>query len=136
MAAVESPSPASASADAVAPVDTVTRRLVAASVAAAGLAIVAIGWATATKNHAFWAFVVWVGFTVGAVATGIVALARLPRDRARRPLRRLALAGVVGGVLCATLGLAVYSATRTDDCPPDRACTIPQPGAGQRSQQP
>jgi hypothetical protein len=136
MAAVDSTTPVPGPADVSGAVDTATRRLVVASVVAAGLAIVAIGWATATKNHAFWAFVIWVGFTVGAIVAGVVALARLPRDRARRPLRRLALTGVVGGVLCATLGLAVYSATRTDDCPPDRACTIPQPGPGQRSQQP
>jgi len=136
MTAVHSPPPAPVPGDAVEVVDALSRRLVAASVASAALAIVAIGWATATKNHAFWAFALWVGFTVAAITTGIIALARLPRDRARRPLRRLALTGVVGGVLCATLGLAVYSATRTDDCPPDRACTIPLPGPGQRSQQP
>jgi peptidoglycan/LPS O-acetylase OafA/YrhL len=112
------------------------RRLAAASVVGAALAIVSIGWATATRNHAFWAFALWVGFTVAAVATGLVALARLPRRRDARPLRRLAVLGVVGGVLCATLGLAVYSASRTDDCPTDRACTIPAPGSGQREQQP
>jgi hypothetical protein len=135
MPAVDSSVPAAPAGDATA-ADAVSRRLAVASLVAAGLAIVAISWATATKNHAFWAFVIWVGFTVGAVAAGIIALARLPRDRARRPLRRVALLGVVGGVLCATLGLAVYSATRTDDCPPDRACTIPQPGPGQVKQQP
>ena len=112
------------------------RRLVMASAGCAVLAIVTIGWATATRNHAFVAFVVWVGFTVAAVATGIVALVRLPRDRSRRPLRRVAVLGVVGGVLCATLGLAIYSASRSDDCPRDRECTIPAPGPGQVNQQP
>jgi hypothetical protein len=102
----------------------------------AALAIVAIGWATAARNHAFWAFAVWVGLTVAAVVTGVVALVRLPRDRAERPFRRLALLGLVGGVLCATLGLAVYSASRSDDCPPDRECTVPAPGPGQVKQQP
>ena len=112
------------------------RKLVATSVACAVLAIVSIGWATATRNHALWAFALWVGLTVAAVATGLISLARLPRRRDMRPLRRLALLGVVGGVLCATLGLAVYSASRTNDCPPDQPCTIPAAGPGQRSQQP
>ena len=116
--------------------DAHLRRLVAASVGCAVLAIVTIGWATATRNHAFWAFFLWVGFTVASVATGVVALMRLPRTSAVRNLRRLALLGVIGGVLCATLGLAVYSASRSDDCPPDQACTIPAPGSGQRQQQP
>jgi hypothetical protein len=118
------------------PTQVAVRRLVAASVVCAVLAIVAIGWATVTRNHALWAFALWVGFTVAAVVTGLICLARLPRQRDVRPLRRLALLGVIGGVLCATLGLAVYSASRTNDCPPDQPCTIPAAGPGQRTQQP
>jgi hypothetical protein len=98
--------------------------------------VVAIGWATATRNHAFWAFAIWVAFTVAAVATGVVALVRTQRRADVRTLRRIATLGVVGGVLCATLGLAVYSASRTDDCPLEKPCTIPQSGPGQRPQQP
>jgi peptidoglycan/LPS O-acetylase OafA/YrhL len=131
METVDPAAPAGADPEAAGP-----RRLAAASLGCAAAAIVAIGWATATRNHAFWAFAVWVGLTVAAVATGVVALVRLPRRREMRPLRRLATLGVVGGVLCATLGLAVYSASRTDDCPLERQCTIPQSGPGQRSQQP
>ena len=33
-------------------------------------------------------------------------------------------------------GLAVYSASRTDDCPLEKTCSVPAPGAGQREQQP
>ena len=54
-----------------------------------------------------------------------MALVRLPRRRRLRNLRRLATLGVVGGVLCATLGLAVYSASRSDDCPRDAAVHHP-----------
>ncbi|MEI7593047.1 MAG: hypothetical protein WCK41_07495 [Actinomycetes bacterium] len=107
-----------------------------ASVGCASAAIVAIAWATATRNHAFWAFALWVGFTVAAVATGLVALIGTNRRVDPRALRRLATLGVVGGVLCATLGLAVYSASRTEDCPLEKQCTIPQSGPGQRDQQP
>jgi len=112
------------------------RNLVVGSAVTAVAAISAIAWATVTRNHAFWAFAIWVALTVAAVVTGVVALARLPRDQARRPWRRVALLGVVGGVLCATLGLAVYSASRSDDCPRDQECTIPAAGPGQHDQQP
>jgi hypothetical protein len=112
------------------------RRLAVASIVAAAAAIVVIGWATATRDHAFWAFAVWVALTIAAVALGVVALIRLPRRPDLRTLRRLAALGVVGGVLCATLGFAVYSASRADDCPRDGVCTIPQSGPGQRDQTP
>ena len=112
------------------------RRLVVASVVCAAGAVAVIAAATATRNHSFWLFTVWVALTVAAAATGIVALVRTPRTAANRNLRRVATLGVVVGVGCATLGLAVYSASRSDDCPRDAPCTIPQSGPGQRDQQP
>ncbi len=111
-------------------------RLVAASVACAVAAVIAISAATATRNHSFWLFVVWVSLTVAAGATGVVALVRIPRSASTRNLRRMATLGLVVGVGCATLGLAVYSSTRSGDCPRDAPCTIPQSGPGQRDQQP
>ena len=111
-------------------------RLASASLGCAVVAIVAIAWATATRNHAFWAFALWAGLTVGAVTTGVTALVRAPRRSDQRSVRRMATVGVVAGVLCATLGLAVYSASRTDDCPLEKQCTIPESGPGQRKQQP
>ena len=113
-----------------------SRRLVAASVVCAIGAVAVIAAATATRNHSFWLFVLWVGLTVAATATGVVALVRTPREPATRNLRRVATLGVVVGVGCATLGLAVYSASRSDDCHRDAPCTIPQSGPGQRDQQP
>jgi hypothetical protein len=110
--------------------------LLAAAVGCAVGAVAVIAAATATRDHAFWLFVLWVSLTVAAVACGIVALVRLPRAPATRNRRRLATLAVVVGVGCATLGLAVYSSTRSDDCPRDAPCTIPQSGPGQRDQQP
>ena len=51
-------------------------------------------------------------------------------------VRRAASFGVVMAVLCATLGLAVYSQTRAHDCPATGPCTIATPGPGQRTQIP
>ena len=48
---------------------------------------------------------------MAATATGLLALVRTPRTAATRNLRRAATLGVVVGVGCATLGLAVYSST-------------------------
>ena len=111
-------------------------RLAVASAVCAGAAVVAIVTATVTGSHTFWAFAVWVALTVAAMAVGVVALVRTPRTRADRPWRRLATGAVVVGVLCATLGLAVYSSTRSNDCPKDAPCTIPERGPGQFDQQP
>jgi len=111
-------------------------RLVAISLGCAAAAVVAIVVATATRNHSVWLFLVWIGLTVAAGVAGVVALVRIPRSTSTRNLRRLATLGVVVGVGCATLGLAVYSSTRSDDCPRDAPCTIPQSGPGQRDQQP
>jgi hypothetical protein len=135
METVDSADPADHAGRAVALTDG-ARRLAFVSLGCAAAAVAVIAWATANRNHAFWAFAAWVGFTIAAVATGVTALVRMPRRREVRGLRRLATLGVVGGVLCATLGLAVYSASRTDDCPLERQCVIPQSGPGQRSQQP
>jgi hypothetical protein len=116
---------------------TIERRLVAASLVCAVLALVAISWATAAKNHSFGAFSLWVGLILAAGVCGVVALVRLPRTAARRNLRRLATLGTVVAVLGATLGLAVYSSSRADDCPRDGSiCTIRQPKPGERDQQP
>ena len=112
-------------------------RLVAASVICAVAAVATIVWATATKDHAFWAFALWVVLTFAAGICGVVALVRLPRSAAVRNLRRLALLGAVVAVLCGTLGLAAYSSTRADDCPKDGSpCVAPPAGPGQRDQTP
>jgi hypothetical protein len=115
----------------------VERRLVVASVVGAIAAVATIAWATATRNHAFWAFALWVALTLAAGVCGIVALVRLPRSAAVRNLRRLALLGAVVAVLCATLGLAAYSSSRAGDCPTDGSpCVAPPSGPGQRDQTP
>ncbi|MGZ4694972.1 MAG: hypothetical protein ACXWCM_18350 [Acidimicrobiales bacterium] len=115
----------------------IERRLVVASIVCAVAAVGTIAWATATKNHAFWAFALWVALTLAAGVCGVVALVRLPRSAAVRNLRRVALLGAVVAVLCATLGLAAYSSTRADDCPTDGSpCLIPASGPGQRDQTP
>ena len=51
-------------------------------------------------------------------------------------MRRAASFGVVVAVLCATLGLAVYSQTRIHDCPASGFCAPAAPGKGQRPQEP
>jgi hypothetical protein len=116
---------------------SVERRLVVASLACAAAALIAISWATVTQNHSFWAFSLWVALSLAAGVCGVVALVRLPRSVAVRNLRRLATLGTVVAVLCATLGLAVYSSTRADDCPTDGSiCTIREPAPGERDQTP
>ncbi len=118
-------------------VGAVERRLVAASVICAAAAVAVIVWATATKDHEFWAFALWVALTLAAGVCGVVALVRLPRSAAVRNLRRMALLGAVVSVMCATLGLAAYSSTRADDCPTDGTiCVAPAAGPGQRDQTP
>lgn len=118
-------------------VGAVERRLVAASVICAVAAVATIAWATATKDHDFWAFALWVALTLAAGVCGVVALVRLPRTAAVRNVRRLALLGAVVAVMCATLGLAAYSSTRADDCPKDGSiCVAPVSGPGQRDQTP
>lgn len=118
-------------------VGAVERRLVAASVITAVAAVAVIVWATAAKDHDFWAFALWVALTFAAGICGVVALVRLPRSPAVRNLRRLALLGAVVAVLCGTLGLAAYSSTRADDCPKDGSpCVAPAAGPGQRDQTP
>jgi hypothetical protein len=111
-------------------------RLVAVSVGCAASAVLTIAWATVARNHALWAFLLWVGLTVAAAVCGVVALVRIPRLAATRNLRRVATVAVVVAVGCATLGLSVYSSTRSNDCPRDAPCTIPPSGPGQRDQAP
>ena len=118
-------------------VGVVERRLVVASMVAAVAAVVTLAAAIATKDHAFWAFALWVALTVAAGVCGVVALVRLPRTATVRNLRRLALLGAVVAVMCATLGLAAYSSTRADDCPTDGSqCVAPPAAPGQRDQTP
>jgi len=102
-----------------------------------GLTSVAVmAAATATSDHDFWLFAVWVLITLGAIVTGLAVLARVPRGPGRMGTRRFASFGVVMAVLCATLGLAVYSQTRVHDCPTTGFCAPADPGKGQRPQQP
>ncbi len=102
-----------------------------------GLASVAvIAAATATKDHDFWLFAVWVVLTGAAIVSGLAVLFRVPRGRGAMATRRAASFGVVVAVLCATLGLAVYSQTRIHDCPASGFCAPAAPGKGQRPQEP
>ena len=110
-----------------------------APVVAAGLGLVSVAILTAatiTRNHNVWVFVVWVVVTVAAVGTGSAVLMLVPRSRPTMGVRRAASFGVVAAVLCATLGLAVYSQTREHDCPTTGPCTIANPRPGQRPQLP
>ncbi|HVN51660.1 MAG TPA: hypothetical protein VMT43_09520 [Acidimicrobiales bacterium] len=105
----------------------------------AGLGVASVGVmavATATSDHDFWLFAVWVVLTLAAIATGVAVLVRVRRGPGRMGTRRLASFGVVMAVLCATLGLAVYSQTRIHDCPTSGICVPADPGKGQRPQQP
>jgi hypothetical protein len=105
----------------------------------AGLGVASIGVmaaATATKSHNVWVFAGWVVLTVAAIATGTAVLMSVPRSRPHMGVRRAASFGVVAAVLCATLGLAVYSQTREHDCPSTGICNVPAPGKGQRPQLP
>jgi hypothetical protein len=102
-----------------------------------GLASVAvIAAATVASDHDFWVFAVWVVLTFGAIATGVAVLFRVPRGNGSMATRRAASFGVVVAVLCATLGLAVYSQTRIHDCPASGFCAPAAPGKGQRPQEP
>jgi len=106
---------------------------------AAGLGLASVGVmaaAIATTDHDFWVFAVWVLLTLAAIVTGIAVLVRVPRGPGRMTTRRAASFGVVIAVLCATLGLAVYSQTRIHDCPTNGPCEPAAPGKGQRPQQP
>ena len=108
-------------------------------VVSAGLGLASVGVmaaATATSNHDFWLFAVWVLITLAAVVTGLAVLARVRREPGRMGTRRLASFGVVMALLCATLGLAVYSQTRIHDCPSTGFCAPANPGKGQRPQEP
>jgi hypothetical protein len=110
-----------------------------AQVVSAALAvgsIVVIGLATATDDHNVWIFFLWVLLTLGAIVTGAAVLARIPRSRGQMGVRRMASFGVVMALLCATFGLAIYSNTRTHDCPTTGVCTPATPGKGQIQQQP
>jgi hypothetical protein len=110
-----------------------------APLAAAGLGLASVAVmaaATATSDHDFWLFAVWVVLTLAAIVTGLAVLLRVPRSPGRMGTRRLASFGVVIAVLCATLGLAVYSQTRIHDCPTTGICAPADPGKGQRPQQP
>jgi len=107
---------------------------VAAGLGLASLAVIAA--ATATKNHNFWVFAGWVALTVAAIVVGVAVLMSVTRTRAHQGVRRAASFGVVVAVLCATLGLAVYSQTREHDCPTTGPCTPATPGPGQKPQLP
>jgi hypothetical protein len=105
----------------------------------AGFALASVGViaaATATKDHDFWVFAVWVLLTAAAVTGGLTVLYRVPRASGRMGTRRAASFAVVIAVLCATLGLAVYSQTRAHDCPATGVCEPAAPGPGQRQQEP
>jgi hypothetical protein len=102
-----------------------------------GLASVAvIAVATVTSDHDFWVFAVWVVVTGAAIVSGLAVLFRVPRGKGAMATRRAASFGVVVAVLCATLGLAVYSQTRVHDCPTSGFCAPAAPGKGQRPQEP
>jgi peptidoglycan/LPS O-acetylase OafA/YrhL len=117
--------------------ETLVRWRIPAVAAGLGLASVAVmAAATATKDHNFWVFAGWVVLTVAAVVAGVAVLMAVPRARTSMGVRRAASFGVVIAVLCATLGLAVYSQTRTHDCPTTGPCTPATPGSGQRPQLP
>jgi hypothetical protein len=110
-----------------------------APIAAAVLGVASVGVlaaATATTNHNFWIFALWVVLTIGAIVCGLSVLFRIPRAADTMGSRRAASLGVVLAVLCATLGLAVYSNTRAHDCPTTGVCAPAAPGKGQRPQQP
>lgn len=116
---------------------TLLRWRIPAVAAGLGLASVAVmAAATATKDHNFWVFAAWVVLTVAAVVAGVAVLMAVPRARTSMGVRRAASFGVVTAVLCATLGLAVYSQTRTHDCPTTGPCTAATPGPGQKTQLP
>ncbi len=106
---------------------------------AAGLGLASVGVlaaATATTNHNVWVFAAWVALTVAAIVCGVAVLMSVPRSRTTMGVRRAASFGAVMAVLCATLGLAVYSQTRVHDCPATGPCTAATPGPGQRTQLP
>ncbi len=98
------------------------------------MALIAV--ATVTSNHNFWVFAAWVVLVAAAMVCGISVLYRVPRAAGRMGIRRAASFGVVMAVLCATLGLAVYSQTRIHDCPATGPCVPAAPGKGQRPQLP
>jgi len=119
------------------PADELLRWRIPMVSAGLGLASVAVmAAATATSDHDFWLFAVWVVLTLGAIVTGVAVLMRVRRAPGRMGTRRMASFGVVVAVLCATLGLAVYSQTRIHDCPTTGICVPADPGKGQRPQQP
>jgi hypothetical protein len=125
------------SADVLPSADQLLRWRVAAISAGFALASVAvIAAATATDNHNFWVFAAWVVLVLAAIVCGIAVLYQVPRGPGRMRIRRAASFGVVMAVLCATLGLAVYSNTRIHDCPPTGPCVPASPGKGQRPQLP
>jgi hypothetical protein len=107
---------------------------ISAGFAVASIAVIAA--ATATDDHNFWVFAGWVVLLIAAVATGVAVLMRVPRSSGHMAIRRAASFGVVIAVLGATLGLAVYSQTRTHDCPVNGTCAPASPGSGQRPQLP
>ena len=110
-----------------------------APVVAAGLGLASVAVltaATVARDHNVWVFAVWVVLTVAAIACGAAVLLAIPRSRSTMGVRRAASFGVVVAVLCATLGLAVYSQTRAHDCPTNGTCTPQTPGSGQRPQLP
>ncbi len=92
--------------------------------------------AIATNDHDVWLFFLWVALTLAAIVVGVAVLVAVPRSKPRMGIRRAASFGVVMAVLCATLGLAVYSQTREHDCPTTGICTPASPGPGQRPQLP
>jgi hypothetical protein len=111
-------------------------RIPAASVVLGLASVAIIAAATATTDHDFWVFAVWVVVTGAAIATGLAVLLKVPRGQGAMKTRRAASFGVVVAVLCATLGLAVYSQTRIHDCPTSGFCAPAAPGKGQRPQEP
>ncbi len=117
--------------------DTLLRWHVPWVAAGLGLAsVVIIGAATATKNHNVWLFGAWVVVSLAAIVAGVAVLFSVRRSRQTMGVRRLACFGVVAAVLCATLGLAVYSQTREHDCPATGPCAPASAGPGQRPQLP
>ena len=117
--------------------DNLLRWKVPVVAAGLGLSSVAVlSAATVAKDHNVWVFAIWVVLTVAAIACGAAVLLAIPRSRSTMGVRRAASFGAVVAVLCATLGLAVYSQTRVHDCPTTGTCTPQAPGSGQRPQLP
>ena len=108
---------------------------ISAGFALASVAVIAVGHGHQATTTSGSSPPGWCSMAAAMVA-GSRCSWRVPRAAGRMGMRRAASFGVVMAVLCATLGLAVYSQTRIHDCPATGPCAPAAPGKGQRPQLP